>query len=659
MTTRRLPAYPLFTHDPTFSVWSNSDHLAHNWPVHCTGYIRGCCMMVRVNGKAYALMGPCTTLVAEQISRTVLPTRTVYVFRCDGVEVTLTFLSPLLPDDLDVLSRPLSYVTASARSHDGHRHHVEVYLDIGGEWAVDTGDQPVVWHRQRVRGLEAMRIGSADQHVLNRSGDNLRTDWGWCWLVVASDGRQQTAICEGPVIRAAWEATGRLPEEDDLRMPRGAFHNSPKMAIAVDLGQVGDASIETTLVIAWEDIFAVEWLYRRCRPYWQRDHRSFDVMLTDSWSRLAELRTRCAAFDKDLLDRCEAAGGKDYRDLCAAAYRQAIAAHKLSADADGSPLFFSKEIFSNACIATVDVTYPSAPLFLLVNPDLLAAMVTPVLQYASSPRWHHPYAPHDLGTYPLANGQVYGGGEVSDRDQMPVEECGNMLVLVTAICRAKGSVDYARPYWRVLTQWANYLMAKGVDPENQLCTDDFAGHIAHNTNLSLKAITGLGCAARLAEQLGDENLSHTWRAAAEGMVTEWMRLAENGGHYRRTFDCPDTWSQKYNLIWDSLLELKLFPPAVAKREVAWYLTQLRPYGLPLDSRKTYTKVDWILWTATLAERDADFQALLKPVMHWLENAPERVPMTDWYDTITGKQQGFQARSVVGGFFIKALKAAWA
>jgi hypothetical protein len=332
-----------------------------------------------------------------------------------------------------------------------------------------------------------------------------------------------------------------------------------------------------------------------------------------------------------------------------------MAAHGLVADLDGTPFLFAKENFSNGDIATVDVLYPSAPFFLFFNPKLLEAQIKPVLEYAAMPnRWKFPFAPHDLGQYPLANGQEYGGGEKTEENQMPVEESGNLLILVDAVSRAEGNNALAERFWPQLTKWAEYLKANGLDPENQLTTDDFAGHVAHNSNLSIKAITGLAAYADLAHRLNKESVAREYQSTAKDYAAKWITMAKEGDHYKLAFNSPGTWSQKYNLVWDELLGYNLFPKSVRDAEIAYYQTKINQYGLPLDSRADYTKLDWELWTATLASTPAEFNALVDPIYKWTNETPTRVPLTDWYDTKTGKQVGFQARSVVGGVFIKAL-----
>ena len=240
--------------------------------------------------------------------------------------------------------------------------------------------------------------------------------------------------------------------------------------------------------------------------------------------------------------------------------------------------------------------------------------------------------------------------------RMPVEECGNMLILLAAVAEAEGHARFAGRWWGEVSKWAAYLAQFGYDPGDQLCTDDFAGHLAHNANLSVKAIIALACYARLADMRGDRAEAKKYRALAEGMVPKWMAAAKGGaaGGTRLAFDRPGSWSQKYNLVWDRVLNLGLFPPSVAEAELKAYRALALPFGVALDSRKTYTKADWIVWSGTLTGRRADLEFMCDGLYRFLDETPDRVPFGDWYMADSRLFSMFRARSVVGGVYMPML-----
>jgi hypothetical protein len=654
---QRPPAVPLIAHNPYFSVWSMTDHLSDQDTKHWTGAPQPIEGLARIDGKTYRFMGaePRSVPAMPQTSLSVTPTRTIYTFTADEVTLTVTFFTPAFPTDLDVLSQPVTYLGFSATG--AGTHDLTLLVDVDPIISVNTRDEAVTWGRGRAPGLTVLSIGSRDQRILNRPGDDLRIDWGYFRLAVPDN--EGALVNESAQALRTFASTGVLPEADDLDMPRMPRDHAAHLAVVLPIGNVSGTAVTRHLLLGYTEEYSIEYLGRKLRPYWQRNNTTVQQMLADAEQQYAALVSRAEKFDRDLTADLTSAGGPAYAQLAILAYRQTLAAHELAADVDGTPMLFPKENFSNGCISTVDVIYPSAPFFLFLNPALVEAQLKPVMEYAALPRWKWPFAPHDLGTYPLADGQVYGGGEVSEDNQMPVEESGNLLILADALGHELNNWDFVRQYWPQFTQWAEYLRDKGLDPANQLSTDDFAGHLAHNANLSIKAIEALAAYSQMADALGNKNVAAEYANLAAEMANKWQEMAIDGDHYKLAFDSPGTWSQKYNLVWDQILELHLFPPQVRQTEIAFYLRHLNRFGLPLDNRRDYTKLDWELWTATLAggpqpgTPDA-FATLLEPISRWINEGPSRVPLTDWYDTKTGAQSGFQARSVVGGVFIKAL-----
>ena len=444
-------------------------------------------------------------------------------------------------------------------------------------------------------------------------------------------------------VRSSFVSSGRLPV---CRKEIISYKTSslPVLSYVHNFGQVNKPS-SSFMMLGYDEVQDIEYMYHRYKGYWARNGKTIFQAFKSMSDDYLSIMSKCRSLDKMIYDDGLEAGDIQYAEILSGSYRHVMAAHKLFEDKDGHLLFFSKENNSNGCVNTVDLTYPEAPLFLCYNPNLEKAMMTSIFEYSKNGRYIKPFAAHDQGTYPIADGQVYGG-------DMPVEESGNMLILSSMLSQLDGNTHYVDPYWDILTIWVNYLVKNGKDPANQLCTDDFAGHWAHNCNLSVKAIMGIEGYARMAALKGEWTISEKYDKIARKMAQWWLEHAKDKDHYRLSFDRPNTWSQKYNMIWDKLWATHLFPKRTMKCEISYYLKRQNKFGLPLDCRKTYTKSDWIMWTAAMSPNTKIFLKFVAPVYRYINETPSRVPISDWHETMTGKMVGFKARSVIGGYWMK-------
>ncbi len=633
----RPPATPIINIDPYFSIWTESSVLQNT--VHWTGKPNTMRGRVFVDGTEYHFLGqnnrpyhqPPEIPDMEIENIEIDAYSTIITYKNTAIRLTVHFTSPTLVEDLYYASRPVAYAKVSFEPIDGKEHTVSVKFVASEELVLNTkGEGRAIADPVTVEGVTAIRMGNGDQKVLWRSGDDIRIDWGYLYLGVKGTGTVGHTVFNGDMYAITAEA---------------------------------ELKNDALFLFAYDDIESIQYFGDNLKAYWKKDGKTIQEAMAEAAADYETVLARCNAFSDKIKTEAIAKGSEKYAELLLLSMRQIMAAHKLVVDCEGNLLFISKECFSNGCAATVDVTYPSAPLFLLYNTELLKAMLRPVLRYNYSDEWTFDFAPHDVGRYPLLNGQAYWVERNEDqtakfinpKGQMPVEECGNMIILFAAIMDADNDVSFAKEHIDAIKKWNKYLIEYGLDPENQLCTDDFAGHLAHNVNLSIKAIMGIAGYARILERIGETEEAAKMAKTAKEYAAVLVERAKNAdGSFRLAYDKPDTFSLKYNAIWDKIWGTGIFPETFYSGEIARYKKELLFYGVPLDSRSKFTKSDWIVWAASLANNKDDFNLLVDPLWSAYNTMRTFSPMTDWYYADTSHMRAFCHRSVQGGLFVKLM-----
>jgi len=580
--------------------------------------------------------------------------------------VTLTTLNTMFPDDLLKMSMPTTTITLDVRSLDGKTHNVEAYLEAQASHTVDGLDEEVIVNSWKSRNALGAKVGSTAQNVFGVWGDHVNIDWGYLYL--GTDTRSAGTVTAGAAdvdtLHKAFEEKGTLPQiEDGHKQP--ARQGPLAIAVAHTLGSVGSNGASVSFVYAYDDITSVYYFGQKQKAYWTTVYDSILSAIDAAFTDYKNDLTRAVAFDKKLLSDLAAKGGDKYATICGMAYRQTIAATKVTWNSNAKkPELFLKEISTNGDMQTADVVFPASPLFLYVNATLLQMLIDPLMRFANNETWNpytDPYCPHQIGVFPVANDTT------AAQEEMPMENTGNMFLMMLAILqRNGGDVSFYYPkYFKVMTKWADYLKSTLPFPENQLCTDDFMGAIPNNTNLAAKGIIALNAYAELCyAATKDDTCRNVYQTAAINFAKTWLKEAtvdDPTPHTVLSFTLKNTWSTKYNMLWQRILKMKDVPfpnfDELAEMEVSWYLTKAKEYGTSLDIRNDWCKIDWLSWASALTKKEENYNIFMNKMYNFLNTSPSRCPLTDLYVVDTGAALGtasFVARPVVGGFFAKAL-----
>ncbi|KAH7121856.1 hypothetical protein B0J13DRAFT_159154 [Dactylonectria estremocensis] len=655
----RPPAAPLAVRSPYLNVWLNgntdgspSGYLPGTWPKSWSEVVQGWQGIITVDDEAYNWMGNDTDAPwADQVSLEYTSTKTIFTMNIDDkIELTTTFLSPVYYDDLRRQSVTSSYLNVSVKSLDDNTHTVQVYCDVSGEWASGDSSAVINWETDSKDGVRYHKFYREEQDTFKEV--NELASWGnWYWATGDQNGITYQ-IGEDAVVRSQFTGKGTLTGEIDEEF-RAINDRWPVFALAHDLGSVGSTSKSALYTIGYTQEEAIQFQgqeedIQSIQSLWKA-YFSEDELVTFFYKDYDYATTYCENLDSRVSKDSKAAAGQDYLTITSLAVRQVWGALQYT-NTKEQPFVFLKEISSNSDIQTVDVIFPAIPIFLYLNPDIIKYTLDPLLE---NDRYHYPnkYAQHDLGTFPIAKGYPEG-----DDEAMPLEECGNMIIMMLAYAQWKSDNDYLSDNWDLLSQWAEFLIEEAKIPAEQLSTDDFAGHLANQTNLAIKGIIGLEAMSKIATLSGHEDQASNYSETAKSYYEFWYEHGIDSEadpkHSLLQYDNTSSHGLLYNIYSDKLLGLDLIPQSVYDMQSDFYLTAQNKYGVVLDTRGTLTKLDWELFAAAVAKPETQTMFIGK-IAKWINETTTWRAFTDLYDTVDGgypRGIQFVARPVQGGVF---------
>ncbi|KAK3394880.1 hypothetical protein B0H63DRAFT_385879 [Podospora didyma] len=653
----RPPAVPLAVRSPYLNAWLQGDSgcvLPGEWPRFWEGQILGVQGFISVDGVVYNWIGGAPgPKPVDQISLEYTSTKSIFTFNVDRkVNLTVTFLSPVYPDDLPRQSQQFSYISAKVRSSDGAPHSVQIYMDVSGEWASGDRSKVIKWDSATAGDITYHKF-FRDEQAEFRETDQI-ADWGK-WFISTNKGHGTSwQIGQDTAVRGQFVTSRVLANTKDNNF-RPVNQNwrviLPVFAFSHDLGNVQNRNVERlfTLGIVQDRVIDFAGISGTLQPvpgfwssYYNDDISSVVAFFGDY--RHAELVS--SSLDTQIQADSENAAGQNYATITTLAVRQTFGALQI-AGTPSKPYIFLKEISSNGDSQTVDVIFPAWPIFMYLNATLGRYLLDPLFENQESGAYPNAYAEHDLHVFPVAKGYPAG-----DDEAMPLEECGNMIIMSLSYAQSTGDVGYLSAHYPKLSQWADFLVNYSLIPSHQLSTDDFAGALANQTNLAIKGIIGLKAMSKIARLTGNKD---TFGAVADMYLTNWIIYAVNNKadlpHTTLAYGDDNSHGLLYNIYADRLLGLNFIPQSIYDMQSNFYPVVALEYGVPLDTRHTFVKSDWEMFAAAVASTETRDMFISK-LAKWIGQTPTNRAMTDLFDGSTGAYPGttFVARPVMGGTF---------
>ncbi|CAK3896360.1 glutaminase A L-glutamine amidohydrolase [Lecanosticta acicola] len=663
-----------------------------------------------------------------------------------SVELVLSFLSPITPTSTLRQSIPASYLTVHVKGN----LDIDLYVDVNGQWVSGNRGSHIRWNllqsQQESAGkLKTWRVRRSNEELFTEWED--RAEWGTLHFTGPADANHESGT--SAILRNRFSKTGTLNNEVDDSF-RTIMDEEPVFAFSKSFnlsgGAYGDEAVEDSVMFTVTHIqdpvtqFASSRGLTMMRPLWMSYFFSDEALISFHYHDFKHANALAADYSAQLAKDAYRSGSDNYKDIVELSARQVMGATSFSGTPD-NPILFLKEISSNGNCQTIDVIFPAFPFFLYTNPKWLAYLLEPLIEHMLSGQYPNDYAMHDLGThFPNMTGHSDGRDEY-----MPVEECGDILIMGLALVNslqygatheagspwsalgmpkdistleAPGSTSpFALPatletrqgifglddQWGGVTsqrqaekwlsrsyklwkQWTGYLIEFSLHPENQLCTDDFAGWLPLMTNLALKGIIGIRAMSELAEVMGEKEEAKHYRNISDSYIWVWEQegMAHDGGRAKLAYNWQGSWTTLYSLYADALLCFHptlnstsdavdhgrsgsqkpliaggrskssdhFIPDHIYTTQSSWYSVAMQKFGLPLDSRHFYTKSDWEFQAAAVAGKKTRTQILDK-VAYWLNETVSDRPFTDLYETEGGggfPGPNFFARPVVGSHF---------